>query len=155
MKTDNSHQELSANNFQSIYKEWNENVDENSKSLNSKERKHSASSETFSSLNGFKDVQKVSSVVKVEKLMANNKRSSNRMILYLVDKDPSDGQKRSKVDWNPISNEITNETTARIIGGPRLKYSSNKVTDNGNKLMSRNSKMQIMSGGDVSNDKEK
>lgn len=94
----NLQRELTDHNIKNRYNEGIENVDENSQSINSKERRHSSSSETFSSLNAFKDVQKVSSVVKVEKLVANSKRSANRMILYLVDKDPSEVSKRSKAD---------------------------------------------------------
>lgn len=155
LQVSNLQRELTDHNIKGWYNEGIENIDENSQSINSKERRHSSSSETFSSLNAFKDVQKVSSVVKVEKLAANNKRSANRMILYLVDKDPSEVSKRSKADWNLISHEITNDSTSRAVGGPRLKYSSNKLVENDQKLISRNSKMQIISGGDVSNDKEK
>lgn len=54
-----------------------------------------------------------------------------------------------------MSHEITNDSTSRVVGGPRLKYSSNKLTGNNQNLNSRNSKMQGISGGDASNDKEK
>lgn len=62
----------------------------------SKGRKSSSASEVLSSRRDMKNDQQVLSVIKVQKIPTNakNKKVTNRMVLYLVDKDNKDSGSR-------------------------------------------------------------
>lgn len=62
----------------------------------SKGRKSSSASEVLSSRREMKKDQQVLSVIKVQKIPTNgkNNKATNRMVLYLVDKDTKDSGSR-------------------------------------------------------------
>lgn len=83
LTTQGSRQNIPGVDFRRFYKEGTENVNLNPQTLRTKGRNSSSTSEITST----KDEQKVLSVVKVGKTNNKNKKLTNRMVLYLVDKD--------------------------------------------------------------------
>lgn len=100
----------------------------------------------------MKKDQQVLSVIKVQKIPTNgkNNKATNRMVLYLVDKDTKDSGSRYVQQFftffktygcRDLTQTVTNDTTARKSGGPSWKFD--------------NRKLKLSSSGNIFNEKEK